>query len=86
MTVFPPSMIFCVPTRVAFRATLLPVSYRANVSSEKAPDWGKRLAVSMYSPFGTRRDILAGASGRFWCVGEYKQTASMIEIELEGPS
>lgn len=26
MTVLPPSMMFCVPTSVAFRATLLPVS------------------------------------------------------------
>lgn len=29
MTVFPPSIIFWVPTRVALRATLLPVSYRS---------------------------------------------------------
>ena len=28
MTVLPPSMIFWVPTRVALRATLLPVSWR----------------------------------------------------------
>lgn len=41
MTVLPPSMMFCVPTSVALRATLLPVS------------------VSMYSPLGGRRDILA---------------------------
>lgn len=32
MTDFPPSMMFWVPTRMAFRATLFPVSWRGNVS------------------------------------------------------
>lgn len=41
MTVLPPSMMFWVPTSVALRATLFPVS------------------VSMYSPLGGRRDMLA---------------------------
>lgn len=29
MTVFPPSIMFCVPTRLALRETLFPVSYRS---------------------------------------------------------
>ncbi len=47
MTVLPPSMMFWVPTSVALRATLLPVS------------------VSMYSPLGGRRDMLADIFGVF---------------------
>src|SRR5665213_1331962 len=33
ITVFPPSMMFCVPTRVALRETLLPVSWRGGASA-----------------------------------------------------
>ena len=72
ITVLPPSMMFCVPTRVALRATLLPVSYgRTQLGSASKIDLFNRparvpaagafreLTVSMYSPLGGRRDILS---------------------------
>lgn len=36
MTVLPPSMMFWVPTRVAFRATLLPVSYASFLLGQRS--------------------------------------------------
>ncbi len=58
--------MFWVPTSVAFRATLLPVSYKSFLLVPTSSigcricvsEVGKTLTVSIYSPLGGRRDIL----------------------------
>lgn len=53
MTVFPPSMMCCVPTRVALRLTLLPVSYNktnAAFLSVNVSYLEKLLSCILYSP------------------------------------
>lgn len=64
MTVLPPSMIFCVPTRTAFLATLLPVSCDAlgqPLLFHRAMEIDQAChTVSMYSPLGAFRDMVAG--------------------------
>lgn len=68
ITVFPPSVMFWVPTKMALRATLLPVSWRgmngqSNGRTMKLKGARRRIdmprTVSIYSPFGALRDILS---------------------------
>jgi len=69
MTVLPPSMIFCVPTRTAFLATLLPVSY-GDLSQPLLFPGAVEIdqpcrTVSMYSPLGAFRDMMAEYEEKF---------------------